>query len=456
MALGSLLTISLYISLCTQGLAKFGEHDRMQNYNMLAQALLRGRLSIADVSPDCLNADVDQRDPIACRPPVIDLLVYNGKYYQQQNPLPVLFHVLPIVLLGKELPTGAAIMLFSCGSVIVFAFIISKVRTFFFVTSPTWLIYVGISFFAFSGMQLYMVSRQVVYHEAIAAGAFFMLLGTLFFFQGVTVSSNHKVYFGYAGLFLGAAVASKISFVWYPVCFWLLYAGFQIRSKLSFHQLAEKTFFFAVPLAFLFSLLLILNYLRFGDPTDFGQTHMVFHHKALYEYCVLDGNLFSVSHVPYNLSTYFTEFPELAWRYGLPYLRFLEKTVISNENIIVFNEQAVCLFVMAPALLLCFSMPYILRTCSRSKLFYLVITVCLIPSAVTFLFYTTEFWATPRYLYEFTPLVYVVIYIILACFWKRYRAHSLRRTLFIAAISVMSIANAIMGLYLGINGMVSG
>jgi hypothetical protein len=127
--------------------------------------------------------------------------------------------------------------------------------------------------------------------------------------------------------------------------------------------------------------------------------------------------------------------------------------MINNGNVLQVNEHTACLFVMAPALLLCLSLPYILRTCSNDRLFYLVVAVCCVPSVVTFLFYTTLMMAVPRYLYEFTPLAYVLIYVILACLWQRFRADSFGRTAFIVVTGLVFIANFIMGYYLGLNGM---
>jgi hypothetical protein len=450
---GALFVISLYIGLSTEGLMQFHENYGMANYNMFAKAILSGRVSIGDIPLRNLAADSDVRDPVACPPPVIDLIAYDGKYYLLQEPLPVLFHAWSLLILGKALPTGIVIVLLSCGSLLVVGLIITKLRTFFFLDSPNWIIFVALSYFAFSGMQLYMVSRQVVYHETIVAAAFFMLLGTLFFLRGLEASSNEKVWFGLSGVFLGASVASKISMVWYPICFWILYVAFQSRKEVSFQRLVVKTIYFVAPLACFFSILLIYNYLRFGDPTDFGRTHVVLPSPLLYKYCILEDNFLRLSHVPYNLAAYFTTFPELVWWKGLPWIDFpLE--MINNGNVLVINENVACIFVMAPALLLCLSLPYTLRTCSNDKLFYLVVAVCCVPSVVTFLFYTTLMRAVPRYLYEFTPLAYVLIYVILECLWERYRADSFGRTACIVVTSLVFIANFIMGYYLGLNGMV--
>lgn len=453
--LGALFVISVYSGLSSEGLMQFREHRGMANYNMFAQAILSGKVSIGEIPLRILGPNSDVRDPVACPPPVIDLIAYGGKYYLLQEPLPVLFHAWSLLILGKELPTGIVIILLACGSLVVLGLIITKLRTFFFIDSPKWLIFVALSYFAFSGMQLYMVSRQVIYHETIVAAAFFMLLGTLFFFRGLEASSNEKVWFGLSGLFFGASVASKISMVWYPICFWSLYVAFQISKEVSFRRLVVRTVYFVAPLACFFSILLIYNYLRFGDPTDFGRTHVVLPSKDLYKYCILEDNFLRLAHVPYNLANYFIRFPELVWWRGLPWIDFpLE--MISNGNVLVVNENTACLFVMAPALLLCLSLPYILGTCSKNKLFYLVVAVCCVPSVVTFLFYTTLMRAVPRYLYEFTPLAYVLIYVILACLWQRFRADSFGRTAFIVVTSLVFVANFIMGYYLGLNGMVQG
>jgi hypothetical protein len=453
--LGALFVISFYIALSTKGSMKFGESDGYANYNMFAQAILSGRLSIGDIPYRCLAAGSDPRDPSACPPPVIDVIAYSGKYYLLQEPLPVLFHLFSFLILGKALPTGIAIILFSCGSLCLLGMIITKLRNLFFANSPRWPAYLALSYFAFSGVQLYMVSRQLIYHETIVVAAFFMLLGTLCFLQALPLSSNEKKWFGLAGTFLGASVLSKISMIWYPVCFWLLYLIFQIKEEESFQRIAMRTVSFAAPLACSGLVLLTYNYLRFGDPADFGRTHVVLPSKELYNYCILQDNFLRFAHVPYNLASYFTTFPEFVWRHGLPGLRFPLET-INDGNILVAREKTACLFVMAPALLLCLLLPFLLRKCSGDRLLPLTVAVCATPSVVTFLFYLTMMRSVPRYLYEFTPLAYALIYVVLACLWQRLRANSFERTLFILVAILLFTLNTITGGYLGLNGITQG
>lgn len=453
--IGVLPIISLYVLLSTNGSMLFSERKDMANYNMLAQSILTGKLSIGDIPSPCSGVNTDPRDPVACPAPVVDLVAHNGKYYLLQEPLPVVFYLCSLLILEKELPTGMVVILFACGSTIVLGMIIAKLHSRCLRDSPRWLILVVLSYFAFSGMQLYMVSRPVIYHETIVVGAFFMLTGTFCFVHAITDSTNERLWFGLAGAFLGAAIFSKISMIWYPICFWLLYIVFQFRTGAPFQRLVWPTVSFLAPLICFGFIFLTYNYLRFGNPLDFGRTHVNLPSIQLYNYCILQDNFIRLRHVPYNLANYFITLPEIMWRDGLPWIHFSQLT-INNANVLVINEKTACLFVMTPALLLCLALPFALKSRSENRPLRFVMALCAMPSVVTFLFYLAMIRAVPRYLYEFTPLAYVLIYVALACFWPSFRTTPFGRATFILLTILICIINTAMGFYLGIDGMTQG
>jgi hypothetical protein len=195
---------------------------------------------------------------------------------------------------------------------------------------------------------------------------------------------------------------------------------------------------------------LIYNYARFDDPLDFGRKNIAMVNPNFYQYCIKQGHYFRAAHVPHNLETYFLSYPELLWRHNLPWVRFTT-TQEFRDGIFVSKETVCSIFLMIPLLIFAFPLPSLVNFRADPR-------VALIPVAFfagslsmfgVLLFFVT---AQARYLYDFTPLLFVVAaFNLLHMREHRFRRHPKRFELAVGTVIALTV---IMGMYVGVNGMV--
>ena len=182
-------------------------------------------------------------------------------------------------------------------------------RRHYFPESPAWMLwYIWLSF-AFSGIQLYIVSRPVVYHEAVAEGCFFVLAGCTLLVNGLSGARRGFMIPCLAGICFGAAIACRALLVLYPTCFLLIFLTFSAIRRESVITTIGWALPFAGPVVLWVAGLLAYNYLRFGNGLDFGKSHVMFPGYPAYLYLSSGGNFFSWKHVPCHVYHYLFSLP---------------------------------------------------------------------------------------------------------------------------------------------------
>ena len=152
----------LYSFLATWG--QFDFSNLMGYYSMLADALLDGRLSI-DYTPDEVH--------------LIDMVPFEGRYYLQWGPVPVVFHLLA-KLGGGELSDRVACILAGWLASLAFLRIVLVIRERYFRQLPLWVCRAFFLAFAFGSPTTFTSLRGTIYHESIGMAAMFVVLGFLF------------------------------------------------------------------------------------------------------------------------------------------------------------------------------------------------------------------------------------------------------------------------------------
>lgn len=447
------LLLVAYFSLNTRGSFTLHERTDISNYNMLAEAILAGQLHLKqEVHPGRVSA-ADPVDPRLPYPYIFDSIIFKGRYYFLQEPLPGLIHASWIALTGHPLPTGVMVVLAGFGTLLCLGLILWRVRQTCFPDAPVSLFWFCWMSFAFSGSQLYIISRPVVYHESIAVGVFFAVCGATILINAVLQSRTSWAPFTLSGLFFGAAVASRIPLILYPICCSAGLLIYNFACKQPTKKIGADSILVLFPVAGFILALLLYNFSRFGDFLDFGRSHVVFPSFEMYRYCILGDGFFRLKHVLSNLYSWLFSLPQLKWHLGIPVIVF-PVFITKAGDVLLYRERVASIFLMVPVLILALPSPLLFYTRAKDYKLMFLILVCAGCSLAMFTFFLPFVTAIGRYLYEFTPLLFVPVFCAIAMIWQRLAAHHRARVAFETALGTLFVVNCLAGIALGVNGMV--
>jgi hypothetical protein len=447
-----LLLVTFYSLLNTRCSFDFNESTDFVSFNLFAESLLAGQISLKpEVHPERAKAP-DSNNPNLPYPFLLDALIFQGKYYFLQEPLPVLPHLLALLTAGAPLPAGVVIVVTASLVLIGIALLLLRIRNTFFVNCPEWIVWYVAGLFAFSGPQLYMVSRPLVYHEAIAVGVLFTVFGTILLFENLFRSVQNYKFWVLSGIFLGAAVLCRATLVVYFVCHFSMLFIYSLLLREERKTILKRSIALALPFIGGVGLLLIYNYARFGNLLDFGRTYNVYPWQQIYEYVCVRNQAFRAAHVPRNLFVYLFSLPEISFDYWLPHLRYPHEIRAVGDTV-MGREQLGSLLVVFPALIAGLPIGIISRWHAMEHRLKFLICDCFLTSAMMFFFLTLYFFAAARYLYEFTPLLMVIIFVNIAIIWEKFHGKSGigRTSTFVLALFFM--LNFVLGLSLALKGM---
>ncbi len=420
------------------------------NYGMLAEAFVSGQLHLKQpVDPERLRSP-DPLDPSTPYPYMFDAIIWNGKYYFQHEPLPGLIRAIFLYTTGIAFHTGAVVVAFAFGVFILLGALLWMMRTRYFPESPSWMLwYVWLSF-ALSGIQLYIVSRPVVYHEAAAGGCFFVLAGTVLMVHELSGARLGLITACLSGVCFAAAVACRALLILYPACLLASFVAFSAIRREPFRTTIECALSFGGPVFLSIIGLLAYNYLRFGDYLDFGRSHIIFPDYGQYLYLAVGGHFFSWKHVPYHLYHYLFSLPWIVGKF--PFLRYPFGQFWTNGAYLIW-ELVCSIFITMPVLLLSVPFPFLFRRACVQDRLSLILVFFGVSSLAVLTVLSAFIGAAARYYYDFTPILFVLAFCSLAVFWDRIATSPRRKILAkVVVLSLLFMGNVLMGLLLGLTG----
>jgi hypothetical protein len=449
MAFVLIALLVFYCFLSTKGSFEFREIQNMMNYDMLAEAFLSGQLHLKqEMDPQRARAPDPSNPELPCHG-LTDAIAFKGKYYLLQQPFPAVFHALWIVLTGVSLPTGVGVTITASGCLLLLGLILVKIRDAFFSDSPAWIVWFTCLSFALSAAQLYMIGRPIIYHETISFGIMLVLLGALLFVSALSSTRNQILLLTLSGASFGAAVACKATLLLYPLSFFACWFYYSVTRTGQTESLTSRTISFLVPVALFVAILLAYNYLRFGSLFDFGRRYSIVAQSELYEYCCVKGHYFRIDHLPYNVFNYFCALPTIHYGENFTSLSFGGIHNIAVGDLLVGRQDLISLPLMMPVLLTVLLTPLLRNAASRPRDLRTIVACCITSSVAVFGLIACYHWAAARYIYEFTPLLFVVVYCVLGRLWETVRGDDRLRRLTIAGAGLLFCANTMMGLVAG-------
>ncbi|MGD9972527.1 MAG: hypothetical protein AB7S77_05655 [Desulfatirhabdiaceae bacterium] len=440
----------LYIPFNTKGAYQFKEIPGFPNYDMLASAFLAKQVHLLDtVDPKRLQAD-DPRDPSHPSAYLFDRVIWNGKYYFIQEPLPGIFHAIWNAITGYPFRTGAMVTLSISGVVIVLAFLMLHLRQLYFPSTPSWIFWGTWISFSLCSVQLHFASMPFVYNEAVGLGSFFSLLGILCAMHIFPVKRNEKTncLAALAGTCFGAAVCCRASIVFYPLTFLLCLVMFHFFRERQYKIILNVFLPFLICFGLFIIALLAYNFLRFQDILEFGRNYAIYPSHEDYLYAIWNENMFRLKHVPVQFYLYLLSPPDIIDKF--PYIIIPNESRFKIGDVLIVSQRVRSIFILVPILVVLIATPF-LQKYYRNKIFSFWMTYFITASAAIFCFLTFFHYATIRYIYDFLPILFVILFGSYSTLWGKIMGdehkEKIVKLLFIGLVSI-TVFNGLLAGYL--------
>ena len=287
----------------------------------MAEAFLDGRLDMGP-APAGLVDLANQWDPVANRTyrydhKLHDFSYFEGRIYSPFGPTPALLLHLPIrAVTGKLVSPEVATLSWTLG-ILVAAFAAYRILASRFAPHrPAWSELAAVAALGLAGPTIWILSIGRPYEESIVCGSFLLMTGIALLAKATNnLSPPSPFTLAVVGLLFGLAIGARphligaglligISIIWL------------IRTKPLKWRLCISAI--CIPYVAIVLLLLAYNYLRFGNPLEFGTSYQ------MAGYDVAKYPLYSLGNFIPNFSDYLFGGPrfEAAW----PHVHLLENT----------------------------------------------------------------------------------------------------------------------------------
>ncbi len=390
---GLFLIVCIFYAAWMTGLRfVFVECKMFPNYNMLASAFVSGHLFIENTPP-------------------VDTVLKDGKRYIFSGPVPALLRM-PLMMIGKGIPTGLMIVIFCAAVSTLFAMILEELIPSLEIRRFTLTKNLFVFMFIFNGVSLFMVTIPSIHHESICAAMFFLMLSIWLLLRAK--NKGYQIRVGNSillGMTLSLAIGSRSSYVFAAAVIGCVLAFGMLKNYGSIPkaQIIRSLTIIAGIAAVSAGLLLWYNYNRSGSFFDFGMKYLV----SLYRDYFDKGGYFRYDHFPYNFWSLFFQLPEF-----IPVFPFLllPRYILQVHSIglmpyflINSNELTVSIFFLMPILVLCFVPLFTKRFLCNGSLGKYVICSAVLVAQILSVGFTVATIA--RYYYDFLPLLMMMAFI---------------------------------------------
>lgn len=239
-------------------------------YDYLGRSFVSGQLSMPFRPAPELLALPNPWDPGLVSPyKVSDLVLYNGRYYLYHGAAPAVLLFTPWRLItGHDLPENFAVFLFAFGGVLLSSATLLRVLTLTGSRPGPGLVAVLLLALGICQGVPFLTGRVFVYEVAIAGGYFCLSAALLFLAYALPVASRWRL--AAAGLMFGLAVGCRPDLIFPAGIATAGLAVYLVKSRAP-----RRIVSFLLPLCTVGAGIATYNYVRFGNPFEFGVKYLL-------------------------------------------------------------------------------------------------------------------------------------------------------------------------------------
>jgi hypothetical protein len=252
-------------------------NDQGGYYNYLGRALAHGRLELPIEPSPALLALPNPWDPtVGDSLKMQDMALYHGHYYLYHGPGPAVMLFTPWLLItGHDMPERFALFLLCFGGFVFFCGSLIRLLTLAGAKTPPLLLAVMLLALGICQSAPYLLSRVWVYEVAIAGGYFSISAAIFFLVSGIN-SSRSGYWLAASGTMFGMAIACRPHL---GLAGAMAMGGLVLvlgkSRRLGSAVLSSEALAFALTFALTGAVVGLYNYLRFGDPFEFGIRYLL-------------------------------------------------------------------------------------------------------------------------------------------------------------------------------------
>jgi hypothetical protein len=247
---------------------------------------------------------------------LLDTVLYKGHYYLYHGATPALLLFAPWYLFTRhDLPENFAAFLLALGAYAFLSILFLQVLSFLARPRHPALLTLCLLALGIGQMVPFLLHRVKVYEIAIVCGYFCVSAGFFFLFQRLVTPQRRTLWSGLSGLFLGLAVGARPHLGLAAASAFVFLVLLADPGTHWFQRFTRKEILaFVLPVIACCLALATYNYVRFGDPRDFGLTHQItdFPNVRLSKIYLVPG-LYYLLWCPLDLVPEFPFF-RIAWR----------------------------------------------------------------------------------------------------------------------------------------------
>jgi hypothetical protein len=440
-------------------------------YNQLADAFLHGQTHLLS-EPDPRLANLsDPYSEIERKgvPALWDASYYNGHYYLYWGPVPAVGVVLFRTMVNIPIGDNMVVLFATLGILLSLVLILFQIRHRFFPQLPSWILYLTISAVVLGNPLLWILNRPLVYEASIAGGQMFLLAGLCILLPNLYSTKKPAWRYLLSSILWALSIGTRVSLAGAVGALAVGASVILFRSALRREQLAIKLACLYLPLLMGTALLGGYNYIRFGNPLEFGLRYQLTDN----DYTKPTNAILAAWNAPLNVYNYFARpvsvhrsFPFITPRRGKASFHPLPFPTPS----LYYSEPVTGLLISTPFLLCVFGLclstlpPKWLRLSSRDspvafaprsipdpafRGFCAILFVAGILAFAPLLFY---WYCSERFILDFVPLFLILS----ACgAWnidEHFLSNKRWRSFFLVLISGWAIWTVAVNILLGVTG----
>ena len=465
-----LFTEFVYFALISVGKFDLKWPIQMLFYDQLADGFRAGHLYLPNGPHPQLIAQSNPYDPVNMRWWNLDATYFQGKYYIYWGPFPALIQAVGKELLGITRTIGDQYLVFLFFSLMTLfgAMLVVRMARRLATGIPPWLIATTVLGLALANPVTYLLASAGVYQAAISGSQAFLFLGIIFAFDAVWErkhSTRRVVWLLLAGVAWSMAIGCRISVILAiaPIILFTIICT-SVTDDMRLPRFVRDGFWVSTPIALTVFALLYYNYVRFGEWFEFGIRYMLsafpFRSDNSYIFPNVESYLLRQPNLecnfPYIFATLSNGAGPISNIIGLPKGYLLWEPTIGLLHVVPLVYTAPVAIVVAWKRFgrgLFFKADSDFAAVSQHRRTYLWFVASMLVAAVgPGLIPVTIYFATMRYLSDFTNALIFLAILGLFAWYGRTNVSRIHRGLRIAVTVAMVSVTALCGVLLGYQG----